>query len=515
VTSTRDDTASGQIDAVQSSGAGGVSFVDIIDMTTANVSVANRFAVPVNLVSTDEVGADIFGNATQPIPIGHAEGLTISGDYLYLADGPHGVSVWKIADGLTPIDDPHLVANSLQLAYPVSGIDVNPVPHAFTVAFGSDPTKAYVMNQSLGMRRLDVSAVTSGSAMVGAPALLNAFGNIFEHNTEDGDVIGVDGTKVIGQDHAYGVEFSGKYAIVADGDNGLTIYDTTVASPDPTTGEYLVANIGDSNDTSSGKPPLGRAASVKLWTDSATGKTYAVIAAGAYGISVVDMTDFLASGKPSDLTLDKLIKTFEPLKSDDDNAFGSADGKSVDVHIIDDIAYVSYDSFGLVAYRMEDLIRPATEERPAVVPAGQAPDVCSTITDVTKLSAKQGGVGECRPTAVGQFKLQKYLEVKDENGVVITPSPYAEMEGGALYMTPQYFPTQYRDETGKLITLFKPVLYFYVAYGDAGVVKIDWRDPANPTMVSIKEVIGGAVATAINNGRVYAAAGGGGLSVLK
>jgi hypothetical protein len=246
---------------------------------------------------------------------------------------------------------------------------------------------------------------------------------------------------------------------------------------------------------------LGRAASVKLWTDSATSKTYAVIAAGAYGISVVDMTDFLASGKASDLTLDKLIKTFEPLKSDDDNAFGSADGKSVDVHVIDNIAYFSYDSFGLVAYRMEDLIRPATEERPAVVPSGQDPDICSTITDVTKLSAKQGGVGECRPTAVGQFKLQKL-------------AGYEEVEGGALYMTPQYFPTQYLDETGKLITLFKPVLYFYVAYGDAGVVKLDWRDPANPTMVSIKEVIGGAVATAINNGRVYAAAGGGGLTVL-
>jgi hypothetical protein len=501
VTANRDDAASGQVDAVQSSGAGGVSFVDIIDMTTADVAVANRFAVPVNLVSTDEIGADINGLAVQPIAIGHAEGLTISGDYLYLADGPHGVSVWKIADGLTPIDDLHLVANSLQLAYPVSGIDVNPVPHAFTVAFGSDPTKAFVMNQSLGMRRLDVSAVTSGSAMVGAPALLNAFGNIFEHNTEDGDVIGVDGVKVIGQDHAYGVEFAGKYAIVADGDNGLTVYDTSVATPNPVTGEYLIANIGDSNTTSSGKPPLGRSASLKLWTDSATDKTYAVVAAGAYGISVVDMTDFLASGKASDLQLDKLIKTFEPLKSDDDNAFGSADGKSVDVHIIDDIAYISYDSFGLVAYSMADLIRPATEERPAVVPAGQAPDVCSTITDVTKLSAKQGGVGECRPTALGQFKLQKL-------------AGYEEMEGGALYMTPQYFPTQYRDATGKLITLFEPVLYFYVAYGDAGVLKIDWRDPANPTMVAIKEVIGGAVATAINNGRVYAAAGGGGLTVL-
>ncbi len=186
-----------------------------------------------NLVSTDEIGANIDGSAGQPIAIGHTEGVTVSGDYLYLADGPHGMSVWKIADGLTPIDELHLVANTLQSEYPEPGIDVMPTPHAFKVFFDSDPTKAYVMSQSLGMRRIDVSAVTSGSAMVGAPALLNAFGNIFEHNTEDGDVAGVDGLKVIGQDHAYGVEFSGKYAIVADGDNGLTVYDTTA---DPSTG---------------------------------------------------------------------------------------------------------------------------------------------------------------------------------------------------------------------------------------------------------------------------------------
>jgi len=499
LTTTRNNAAPGQVDAVQSSGAGGVSFVDFIDLTTTDVAVANRFGVPVNLVSTDEVGANVDGSAGQPIAIGHAEGVTVSGDYLYLADGPHGTSVWKIADGMTAVDDPHLVANTLQSEYPILGFDVMPTPHAFKIAFGDDPTKAYVMSQSLGMRRVDVSAVTSGSAMVGAPALLNAFGNIFEHNTEEGDVTGVDGLKVIGQDHAYGVAFSGKYAVVADGDNGLTVYDTTA---DPATGLHLVANIGDSNTTSTGKPPVGRAATVKLWTDSATGKTYAVVAAGAYGISVVDMTDFLASGKASDLQLDKLLKTFEPLKADDDNAFGSADGKSVDVHVINDIAYFSYDSFGLVAYRMEDLIRPATEERPAVVPAGQDPDICSTITDVTKLSAKQGGVGECRPTAIGQFKLQKL-------------AGYEDVDGGALYMTPQYFPTQYRDETGTLITLFKPVLLFYVGYGDAGVLKLDWRDPANPTLMSIKEVIGGAVGTAISNGRVYAAAGTGGLSVLK
>lgn len=511
---TGNHAASGQVDAVQSSGAGGVSFIDIIDMASPNIAVANRFGIPVNLISTDEVGANIDGSPGQPIAIGHTEGVTVSGDYLYLADGPHGMSVWKIADGLTPVDDLHLVANTLQSAYPTTGIDVTPTPHAFKTFFGSDPTKAYIMSQSLGMRRVDVSAVTSGSAMVGAPALLNAFGNIFEHNTEVGDITGVDGLKVIGQDHAYGAEFSGKYAIVADGDNGLTVYDTT-ADPDPATGLHLVANIGDSDGAgASGKPGLGRAATVKLWTDAATGNTYAVVAAGAYGISVVDMTAFLASGLADDLKLDKLVKTFEPLKADDDNAFGSADGKSVDVHVIDDIAYISYDSFGLVAYRMEDLIRPASEERPTVVPVGQDPDICATIIDVTKLSAKQGGVGECRPTAVAQLKLQKYGEVKDASGVVTTPSPYADLSGGALYMTPQYFPTKYRDATGTLITLFKPRLLFYVAYGDAGVVKIDWSDLENPSLLEIKEVIGGAASTAINNGRVYAAAGAGGLTVL-
>ncbi|MEE4236860.1 MAG: hypothetical protein V2I51_09070, partial [Anderseniella sp.] len=434
------NTAAAGVDVVQSSGAGGVSFVDFTNLANA------EFTVPVNLVSTNEIGAFEDGSPGQPIAIGHAEGVTVSGNHLYLADGPHGVSVWTIANGRTPIDTLHLVANTLQSEYPTGA--VMPTPHAFKVAFRSDdPNNAYVMSQSLGMRRISVSAVTSGSAQVGSPAILDAAGGIYEHNTEAGNV-GL--TKVTGQDHAYGVTFAGKYAIVADGDNGLTVYDITA---DAGTDASVVANIGDSDTTGTGKPMLGRAATVKLWTDSATNKTYAVVAAGAYGISVVDMTAFLASGKAEDLQKDKLIKTFEPLKSDDDNAFGSADGKSVDVHVVGDIAYFSYDSFGLVAYRMADLIRPATEERPTVVPDGQDPDVCSTITDVTKLSAKQGGVGECRPTAVGYFKLQKLVG-------------YEDLDGGALYMTPQLF------RGGRLL--------FYVAYGDAGVIKLDWSNVATP-----------------------------------
>ncbi len=491
----RDVAQSGEVDAVQSSGAGGVSFVDFINLTGSGVQVANRFAVPVNLVSTDEIGAAEDGSATQPIAIGHAEGVTVSGNHLYLADGPHGVSVWKIADGLSPIDDLHLVANTFQDEYASSPTGVQPTPHAFKVGFGSDPNQAYVMSQSLGMRRVNVAAVTGGSAQVGSPALLDAAGGIYEHNTEAGNVGLVT---VEGQDHAYGMTFSGKYAIVADGDNGLTVYDTTAAAG---TNESVVANIGDSDGAGNqGKPPLGRAASVKLW--SKDGRIYAVVAAGAYGISVVDMTAFLADGLPFNLSRD-LIKTFEPLKADDDNLFGSADGKSVDVHVVNDIAYFSYDSFGLVAYRMSDLIRPATEERPAVVPPGQAPDAC-LLVEVTKLSSKQGGVGECRPTAVGYFKLQKL-------------AGYEDADGGALYMTPQYFPanTPYVDASGNVTFSATPRLLFYVAYGAAGVVKLDWSNLAAPSMMAIKGVVGGAAATAINNGRVYVAAGGGGLTVLK
>lgn len=476
----RNTAGAGQVDVVESSGAGGVSFVDIVDLTTSGTPVANRFGVAANLVSTSEIGAFENGSAGQPIAVGHAEGVTVSGNYLYLADGPHGVSVWRIANGLTPIDELHLVANTLQSEYPTGA--VMPTPHAFKVAFGGDPDHAYVMSQSLGMRRINVSAVNGGGAQVGNPALLDAAGGIFEHNTEAGNVGAVT---ITGQDHAYGVTFHGKYAIVADGDNGLTVYDTTA---DPATGAHVVANIGDVQGTS-GKPPLGRAASVKLWASPSTGKIYAVVAAGAYGISVVDMTAFLATGKPADLGIDKLIKTFEPLKSDDDNAFGSADGKSVDVHIVGDIAYFSYDSFGLGAYRMADLIAPPTDINP----------LC---TDPTKLSAKQGGPAECRPPLAGYFKLQQL-------------AGYEDVDGGALYMTPQLFPTRYRDAAGNIATLAQPRLLFYVAYGDAGVVKLDWSNVANPTLMAVKEVVGGAVATAVSNGRVYAAAGAGGLSVLK
>ena len=112
---TRNTAHTGEVDIVESSGAGGVSLIDIQDLDTPGVAVASRFGVPVTLASTNEVGADASGAASQVIAIGHAEGLAVSGNYLYLADGPHGMSVWNIAD-----DNVHVVANTLQSEYPTT-----------------------------------------------------------------------------------------------------------------------------------------------------------------------------------------------------------------------------------------------------------------------------------------------------------------------------------------------------------------------------------------------------------
>jgi hypothetical protein len=283
--------------------------------------------------------------------------------------------------------------------------------------------------------------------------------------------------------------------VVADGGNGLTVYDIT---KDPTTGTagHIVANIGGSEKK---KPILGRSAAVKLWTNPATKRTYAIVAAGSYGVSVVEMTDLLDKGIKPGLTL---VKTFEPKKYEEDKV-GSADGKSVDVHVVGEHAYFSYDSFGLVAYKLSDLIQPVVEFQPTV-PAGLPANACADVTDVTKLSTKQGRAVDCRPEDAGRFKLQQQ-------------PGYEAVDGGALYMTSQYFPanTLLRNGAGTVYTLDKPRALFYVAYGAAGVVKLDWSDPANPVMTAIKDTVGSAAATAIANGRVYVADGTGGMVVFK
>jgi hypothetical protein len=435
-------------------GAGGYLSLDIKDLS--HPVLAERFAILSAYATTDEIGADP-GGVLIPISIGHTQGITVSRGTLYLADGPHGVTAWKLlnADG-SFAEELHIVANSLQDEYPVEfeGTTYYPLPHAYGVKFDSSHGTLLTLCQGRGMRRIDVTPVETGVGQVGAPLLISPLiTDIFEHNTETGSV---DGTPK--QDHAYDVEVFGDYAFVADGGNGLTVYDLTKDPSDLMSG-FVVDNLGGS---AQGKAELGRSTGIALWRDPATSKHYALMAAGPRGVGVVDISD------PSDLTL---VKVFEPIKIEDGQV-GHADGRAVDVFAIGGHAYFSYDSFGIVCYTTADLIEP--------LPAGIDP------TDIWKIES--GSVlYDYRPEAVVRFR------VKDIPG-------YEESTGGALNMD---------------VTRVAGSLFFHVAYGSGGLAKIDWSDPANPILIELLPTPGEAAAVAEFHGRRYVADSAGGLIIFK
>jgi len=177
-------TFSGETDVVLAAGGGGLNFIDVL---VAGAQESNAFNVSVHIATTDEVGAGPDGNTTQ-INIGHAEGVAAYGNLLYLADGPHGMSVWQIADETcSPTGSVHLVANTLQSEYPVTdqnGTTILPAPHAHAVVLDTARRSALVMSQSRGMRRINVAE----KGAVGEPKLLfPKETDIFEHNTDAGN----------------------------------------------------------------------------------------------------------------------------------------------------------------------------------------------------------------------------------------------------------------------------------------------------------------------------------------
>jgi hypothetical protein len=442
----------GEVDVVMTTGSGGNVFLDISSLVTPGAFTAAQF-----FPTTDELGAAPDGTATQTISIGHTQGVVATDNYLYVADGPHGVSAWQLLDdtGL-PLDDIHLVANTIQDEYPVTvGTDTfYPAAHAWGVVYDEATDTVLSTCQSVGVRRIDVSGVESGAATVLSPLMLNPMPtDIFEHN---GDYGTVDGVQY--QDHAYDVALKGSLAYVADGSNGLTVYDLT---KDPTvmTSGFLVANIG----AGSNRPPLGRAAAIALWTNPADSKEYAFIAASQSGIGVVDVTDL------SDM---KFVKVFEPKKVEDDKVI-KADGRSVDVHVVGDHVYLSYSSFGIVVFTIADLIAP--------VPDGVDP------LQIWKTGSTGVSEYDYRPDHLAKFRLT------DEVG-------YEELHAEALYM-------EYTNLNDSLV--------FYVAYGEAGLVRVDWTDPVAPVLLDVAPTVGEATSVAIANGRVFVADHGGGFIQFK
>jgi hypothetical protein len=465
-------TTLGEIDVVLAAGAGGLNFLDISDLLPGTPS-ASSFLVLRQLPTTDEVGADADGLPLQSISIGHTEGVDAWRQYLFVGDGPHGMSAWKIADAsCNPTSDVHLVANTLQDEYDVvntAGDTVTPTPHAYEVVLDLVKEKALVLSQSLGLRRIGSTDVLDGLGEAGAPLLLQPIypDDIFEHNVEAGNVV----SYLKRQDHAYDVVVRDNLAFVADGSNGLTVYDLNVV-PDylGLGGNHVVSNLG----AETGNPLLGRATGVKLWTDTATGTDYAFVAAGHAGIAVVDITEVENAAIAPEQRM-VLVKRFEPIKIEDGKV-GHADGRSVNVQVVGNHAFFSYDSFGIVAYSIADLIAP-------LPPA---------VTDPTDLWRKTSDGMDYRPVAVARFKLQDELL----GGL----PELAGWSGGAQGMS-----TLRVD--GKVL--------FYVAYGDAGVIKINWTNPAVPVLVQHLNTVGEALDVTVVNGRAYVADNNGGIALTR
>lgn len=163
------DAVGGPADLLLLSGAGGMTEIDLNLLAPV---MGERFASLRSFYTTDEVGAAADGSPTAPINIGHTQGATSTPGYLYVADGPHGVTVWDILgdDGL-PIDDPHVVGNTLQDEYPqtVGDVTVYPATHAWGVVLDAEADAVYTLYQSVGLRRLPIGSVEAGEGAVGMP----------------------------------------------------------------------------------------------------------------------------------------------------------------------------------------------------------------------------------------------------------------------------------------------------------------------------------------------------------
>ncbi|MEX1366008.1 MAG: hypothetical protein AB1Z98_22970, partial [Nannocystaceae bacterium] len=199
----------GNADVVQCAGAGGLNLLDIQDFSAPDMN--DRFELLEHFATTDEIGAAPDGSPTEEISIGHTQGIVATSGYLYVGDGPHGVSAWALQDdeGFA-VDDIRLVANSIQAEDPVEvdGQTIYPPHHAWGVIHDAERDVVWTMSQSLGMRRVDISAVETGQGSPRFPLLLALDEHdLFEHNGIFGVV-----EDVPGQDHAYDVELQGDLA---------------------------------------------------------------------------------------------------------------------------------------------------------------------------------------------------------------------------------------------------------------------------------------------------------------
>lgn len=159
----------GAVDVVQATGAGGLNFMDLGVLDPAETDMSTKFTVPAYFASTSETYAAPDGTPTSPLAVGHTQGVATSPQYLYMADGPHGMSVWQIADAdENALDEPHVVANTVVDEYAVDnpdGTTIYPTPHAYNVILGGgydyrpEPVAQYRLQAEPGLEDSDPEAL--------------------------------------------------------------------------------------------------------------------------------------------------------------------------------------------------------------------------------------------------------------------------------------------------------------------------------------------------------------------
>ncbi|WP_373028411.1 hypothetical protein [Sulfurovum sp.] len=440
-----DETDAVPADIIMAAGAGGLNFIEVYGtVPTYDFNVTKHFA------TTDEIGAAPVGYDAPEISVGHAAGVGTYDNLLYLADGPHGMMVWKVADescNNIPTDQVRLVGNTLQSenSIDVNGTVMYPTPHADEVVVINDGVtkSAMVASLSAGLRRVNVNVMGTE----GAPELLYpTSGDIYEHSIEETKVAGIDL-----EDRVYDVAVRGDLAFTADGLSGVTVYNLNETPNIDNNPVFIVDNI-----KGTGEDRINNATGIALWGD------YAFVAGGATGITVIDISD------PSNLSI---VKTFQPIKWEDANAH-NADGVAISVKVVGNYAFFTYDSFGVLAYNTADLINP-----------------------VPHPGTEMGRDG--RYDAAGYLKLQDASTYTND---LVAGTDFSEWGGGA---------------SGIDAVTVGGKTYIYVAYGDAGAIKIDWTDAANPVLVDHANTAGSATDIVVWNGRVYVADGAGGFVLFQ
>jgi hypothetical protein len=323
-------------DVLLTAGGGGLSFLDVKrDADQASTS----FDSLVHIATTNEIGAAADGTATQEINIGHSEGITAYNNLVFLADGPHGMSVWNVAnEQCIPTDDVHIVANTLQDEYPVTidGVTINPTPHAYDVALKG--TLAFTADGSNGLTVYDLSkdpAVSTSGYIVS-----NIGGE-------------TDSSPSLG--HATGVKLwtdastSKIYAFIAAGHAGFGIVSYSIAD--------LIAPLIEGTDPTSiwgstvvDQRPIAKAR-FKLQDEALFGDaTLVEWSGGAAGMDVVSVNGknlfYVAYGDAGVIKID-WTDPANPILVQHSNTVGA----SADVSVLNGRVYLADGSGGLVLFK--------------------------------------------------------------------------------------------------------------------------------------------------------------------